>query len=293
MLDALPAAIVPVILIVAIGFVWSRSGRQLDGAGTTLLIADVGTPCLIFSTLAKMAISPDAFASMALASALAILGFVAIGAGALLLLRLRLRTYLPSLAFPNTGNLGLPVALFAFGPKGLAFGVVFFAIASIANYTLGQAIAAGAANWRSILRTPILYATALGVAASTYHLALPRWLDNTVSLVGGMTVPLMLLMLGAALSKLKVSSLGRALLLSALRIGMGAGGSLAVAQLLHLEGTARLVLVLQGSMPVAVYNYLFAQRWNNDPDEVAALVLVSTLLSAVTIPCVLALLLSR
>lgn len=293
MLSALPAAIVPVVLIAALGFVWSRSGRQLDGPSTTLLIADVGTPCLIFSTLARMAISPDAFASMALAAALAIVGFAAVGAVVLSLLRLRLRTYLPSLAFPNTGNLGLPLALFAFGQEGLAFGVVFFAMASIGNYTLGQAIAAGAANWRSILRTPILYATALGVAASSFRVTLPRWVDNTVSLVGGMAVPLMLLMLGAALSKLRVSALGRALLLSALRIGMGAAVSLAVARLLHLEGTARAILVMQGSMPVAVYNYLFAQRWNNDPDEVAALVLVSTLLSAVTIPIGLALLLAR
>jgi len=290
MLDLLLAAVLPVVAIVAMGLLWTRLGRPLDSVSITLLIADVGTPCLIFSTLAKMTISPDAFARMALAAALSMVGFASLGALLLSWARLRLRTYLPSIAFPNTGNLGLPLSLFAFGQEGLAFGVVFFAVASVANYTLGQAIAAGAANWRGILRTPVLYATALGVMTSAFHLGLPRWLGNMVTLVGGMTVPLMLLMLGAALARLGVSALRRALVLSIMRIGLGAGVCLAVAALLRLEGTARAVLVMQGSMPVAVYNYLFAQRWNNNPDEVAGLVLVSTVVSFGTIPLILTLL---
>ena len=55
-----------------------------------------------------------------------------------------------------------------------------------------------------------------------------------------------------------------------------------------MTGTARAALILQASMPVAVYNYLFAQMWDNEPAEIAGLVVVSTLLSVATIPLLLA-----
>jgi malate permease and related proteins len=75
----------------------------------------------------------------------------------------RIRTFLPSLTFPNNGNLGLPLAAYAFGSTGLAYAIVFYAICMVGQFTVGQAIAAGAANWQGILRLPLLYATILGL----------------------------------------------------------------------------------------------------------------------------------
>ena len=132
----------------------------------------------------------------------------------------------------------------------------------IGQFTVGQAIAAGGVNWRGILRMPLIFAVALGFIASVWRVPLPFWFTNTVSLIGDMTIPLMLLMLGASLARLQVETMSRAVLLSALRIGMGAGIGVAVGWLMGLDGTARAVLVMQCAMPVAVYNYLFAQHWN-------------------------------
>lgn len=102
----------------------------------------------------------------------------------------------------------------------------------------------------------------------------------------------MLLMLGSSLGLLRVASLRRAFLVSVIRIAMGASVGLAVAALFGMSGAMRAVLVLQCANPVAVYNYLFAQRWNNQPEEVAGVVVISTLLSTLTIPLLLAWLLS-
>jgi predicted permease len=292
MLEPVLAAVIPVLVTAGIGFWWVRSGRSVESKVLTPLVMDLGTPCLIVSTLTRTEIAPAAFGTMAAASAVALLGFVALAVAALPLLKLPLRTYLPAVAFPNAGNLGLPVALYAFGPEGLSYAIVFFALCSIANYTLGQAVSAGIANWRAMLRLPIVYAALLGVLGSVFHVELPRWLANTLALLGGLTVPLMLLMLGASLGTLRVTRLGPALAVSGLRIAGGALVGLAVASLFGLGGAARASLVIQGAMPVAVLNYLFALRWDNRPDEVASTVVLSTFVSIVSVPLLLHWLLS-
>jgi predicted permease len=137
------------------------------------------------------------------------------------------------------------------------------------------------------LKLPLIYAVLLGVGVSVWHVPLPSWAINTISLVGGMAIPLMLLMLGASLARLQVVAMSRAVILSLLRIGLGAGIGVVIAFLFHLEPVARSVLVMQCAMPVAVYNYLFAQKWNNQPEEVASLVVISTVGSVLTVPALL------
>ncbi|WP_046866491.1 AEC family transporter [Microvirga massiliensis] len=281
------SVVLPILITVGIGFVWTRLGYKLDSRDLTALIADVATPCLVISTFQTSRLSFEAFTAMAAAAGTAIACFAGIGALLLWATGLRIRTFLPSISFPNAGNLGLPLSLYAFGPEGLGYAIAFFSISSVANYTLGQAIAAGQANWRGLVRLPLLYAVAIGIALSFWKIELPSPIDKTITLIGNLTVPLMLLMLGASLSRLKVSSFGRATAVSAVRIGGGALVGVLVAMLFDLAGSMKAVLILQSANPVAVYNYLFAQRWNNEPEEVAGVVVLSTVASIVTIPLLL------
>jgi hypothetical protein len=292
MLAVVFSVVVPILVTVALGFAWTRLGHRLDSKEITSLIADVATPCLIVSTFQSTRLPFDAFLSIAAAAGAAIVLFAVMGGLCLWLLGLRIRTFLPSIAFPNAGNLGLPLALYAFGTEGLGYAIAFFSMSSVANFTIGQAIAAGRANWRGLARAPILYAVAAGIALSFAGIELPAWMRSTIDLIGNLTVPLMLLMLGSSLSVLKVSSFGRAALVSVIRIGLGAAVGGGVAALFGLGGPMRAVLILQCANPVAVYNYLFAQRWNNQPEEVAGVVVLSTLLSILTIPLLLTWLLS-
>jgi len=288
MLPVLATVVLPVLITVLVGFVWTRIGYRLDSKDLTALIGDVATPCLIVSTFLTTRVSFEALAAVAGAAATAIVLFAALGGLFLWATGLRIRTFLPSLAFPNAGNLGLPLSLYAFGPEGLGYAIAFFSTSSVANYTLGQAISAGRANWRGLVRQPLLYAVALGIVLSYAQVEAPAWLTATISLIGGLTVPLMLLMLGSSLGQLKVASFGRAVAVSVVRIGLGAVVGVGVAALFGLTGSMRAVLILQCANPVAVYNYLFAQRWNNQPEEVAGVVVVSTLLSLLSIPLLLA-----
>jgi hypothetical protein len=291
MIETILGAVVPVLLTASIGYGWTRAGRSFDPVSLTLLVTDIGTPFLVFSTFARTAIPPAAFAASAGATLTILACFVVTAAVILRLAGLPWRVYLPAMAFPNTGNLGLPLALYAFGPEGLSYAIVFFTFCSLSNFTAGQAIAAGSVNWRNILRMPIIYAAVLGVTVSAFGLVLPLWLANTANLLGSITVPVMLLMLGASLGKLRVAAFPRAFMLAMLRIGMGASVGFAVTSLFGLHGIARAALIQQAAMPVAVFNYLFALRWNNQPEEIAGIVVVSTLAAIVTAPALLYLLL--
>jgi malate permease and related proteins len=292
MFETVFAVIVPILTTVSIGFAWNRFGYRLDSKELTALIADVATPCLVISTFHSTRLSFDVLLEFAAATGTAIVLFACGGSLLLALFNLRIRTFLPSIAFPNAGNLGLPLALYAFGAEGLGYAIAYFSMSSVANYTLGQAIAAGKANWSALVRLPILYAVAIGVLLSVTGVELPSWAEATVALIGNMTVPLMLLMLGSSLSLLKIASFRRAALVSVIRIGLGAGVGIAVAALFGLAGSMKAVLIMQCANPVAVYNYLFAKRWDNQPEEVAGVVVLSTLLSIVTIPLLLAWLLA-
>jgi predicted permease len=292
MFQIIAPVVAPILITALIGFLASRRGYRLEGKELTVIIGDVATPCLVINTFQTTRLAFDSFLSMAAAAATSIVLFATVGTLLLWTLRLRIRTFLPSISFPNAGNLGLPVALYAFGNEGLGYAIAFFATSSVANFTLGQGIAAGHANWRALIRLPLLYAVAIGVFLSFSSIELPQWIRSTVALIGNMTVPLMLLMLGSSLSVLRVASARRALLVSLIRVGMGACVGIGVSMLFGLTGTMRAVLVLQCANPVAVYNYLFAQRWNNQPEEVAGVVVLSTLLSTLTIPLLLAWLVS-
>jgi malate permease and related proteins len=287
MFETVFAVIVPILATVSVGFAWQRFGYRLDSKDLTALIADVATPCLVIGTFHSTRLSFDVLLEFAAATGTAIILFAFVGAMLLWLLRLRIRTFLPSIAFPNAGNLGLPLALYAFGTEGLGYAIAYFSMSSVANYTLGQAIAAGKANWGALLRLPILYAVAIGVLLSVTGLELPSWAHATVALIGNMTVPLMLLMLGSSLSLLKIASFRRAALVSVIRIGLGAAVGIGVAAVFGLAGSMKAVLIMQCANPVAVYNYLFAKRWDNEPEEVAGVVVLSTLLSIITIPFLL------
>jgi predicted permease len=287
MIDTILGAVVPVLLTASIGYFWARAGRGFDRVALTLLVTDIGTPCLIVSTFAKTSVPPASLAASAAAVVAILVCFMLVAGAILWLAGLSLRTYLPAMSFPNTGNLGLPLALYAFGPEGLSYAIVFFTFCSLSNFTFGQAIAAGTVNGRAIARMPILYAVILGLAVSALHWQPPLWLANTVALLGSITVPLMLLMLGVSLGSLKVAAFPRAFGLAMLRILMGASIGFAVTTLFGLGGAAKAALIQQSAMPVAVFNYLFALRWNNQPEEIAGIVVVSTLASIVTAPALL------
>jgi len=264
-----------------------RAKQPYNTEMVTRLVINVGAPCLIVSALTRLDIPPAVLGEIALIAVLAHISFGLLGFTVHRIAGLPQRAFLPAQIFPNAGNMGLPVTLFAFGEPGLALSTIIFMVGAAGQATVGISIAAGAATLKRLARIPIIYAVLIAVPLSVFDIALPKWIANTVEVLGGLTIPLMLVTLGAALAGFQVTSVKRTVALSALRIGAGLAVGFGLSAAFGLDGTARGVVILQCAMPVAVMNFLFAQRYRTRPEEVAGLVLISTLMSFVTLPFIL------
>lgn len=284
MFAVLVQILVPVFVTIAVGYGWGKYGPDFPTRFITTLNTWVAAPCLIMATLGRVEMSPAAFTEMALASTAAMAVFIAFGAAALAVLHLPLRTFLPAVMCPNIGNLGLPVALFTFGQVGLALAIANYVVFAIGQFILAPAIMAGRFAPATVLRQPVVWATALGLVFVIGGVAPPRWFANTVGLIGQAAIPLILMSLGAALARLAVGSVARPLLVALLRVVPGVATGFGLAWAFGLEGAARGILVLQCAMPSAVFNYLWAQLYDRAPQEVAGAVILSTLMVFAALP---------
>ena len=290
LLAALAEVVVPVFAVIGIGFGWERLGRAFEQKMVTDLVVLVGTPCLMFNSITGMALPSEQMGIIALAAVLCP-ALTALAAGGIIrTFHLKTRVYLPALTFPNVGNMGLPVCLFAFGQSGLAVAMVYFIVTNMLQFTFGPAIASGKADVGAALRSPIVISCFVSLAVRYSCLPIPPWLTNGVTLVGGMVIPLMLLSLGVALARFRVDRLGKTLIFAVLRITLGISAGWTVAAALGLDKAMAGAVIVESSMPVAVFNFLYAELYDTDPQEVAGMVLLSTFLSAISLPVLVAVL---
>jgi len=286
-ISQLSGIVVPVFICVAFGVLWAKIGTPFDTGLITSLVYNIGVPCLILTTFQKVTLSPATMAEIALATLACYVSFTLLAFLLIRALRLETASYLPALMFPLTGSMGLPVSYFAFGDQGLALAIVYFAFGTIGSFTIGAAIAEGKVTVRGLLRIPVLYAVAIALVMQLTELRLPAWIFNTVELLGGIVIPAQLVALGFSLLQLKVGGMARSASLGVFRLAMGVAVGFAIAELFDLDGAARAIVIIQSAMPVAVSSYLFAEKFNRLPEEVAGMVVVSTTISFVTLPFLL------
>lgn len=280
--------VAPVFLLAGIGFAWVKLGFEYRITFVTQLGMTLSLPCLVFVALMQTNIDPAALTALSLASVAAYLAVSLVMIALVLALRLKRRTYAAPLIFGNTGNLGLPLALFAFGDTGLSYAVVVFAVMAIWSFTFGIWLVAGKGAFGKVLREPLVWGTLLGALFLWRGWETPTFLTNTLELIGQMAIPLMLITLGVAVARLTPDGIGRAMLLSALKMVICVAIAWAAALWFELDNVAFGVLVLQVATPVAVSNYLLAEKYGADAQAVAGLVVVSTLMSVGALPLILA-----
>lgn len=281
------AVIAPILFCALIGFIWARTRQPFNQEFVSQLVLWVGSPCLIIGTLGKVDVSAAELADVGIAVLMMLVSTVCLSLLALKLLKLPVRAFLNSLVFPNTGNMGLPLAMFAFGEQGLALALAIFILVSFSHFSLGVAFLSGSSPIRGSLRSPIVYAGALAMLLILTDSTLPLWLGNTVSLLGQISIPLMIFTLGVSLASLRVEDVKRSTVLAVLRLGIGFAVGLAVCEVLDLQGAMRGAVLIQSGMPVAVFNYLLALRYQQKPQAVAGIVVISTLISFITLPLLL------
>lgn len=283
--------IAPIIICVLLGFSWARLGYPFEHKFVSDLVSTVGAPCLIVGTLSKVGLSTDSFNEIIVSTILVLTLSAFFAAICLRVFGLSIRAYLAPLVFPNTGNIGLPLCLFAFGEEGLAMGIGIFLLMAFSHFSMGVAVVSGTNSLSKLLRSPIILSALLAISLIYTQTQLPDWLTNTLTMLGNMSIPLMLITLGVSLDHLKVKAFLLSTYLAVARLAIGVGVGVAVCHFLELEGALRGAVIIQSAMPAAVFNYLIAQRYERAPEVVAGMVVMSTLIGFLTLPLLLVLVL--
>nr|WP_217350422.1 AEC family transporter [Ruegeria sp. HKCCD7255] len=283
--------VAPVFLLSAIGFIWVKLGFEYRLQFVTRLGVTLAVPSLIFVALMQTGIPAGQLTLFTLA---AIAGHLALAVAFGVFVRitgLDQRSYLAPLIFGNTGNLGLPLCIFAFGQAGLGYAVIFLAVTALFSFTYGIYLVAGRGAFGKALQEPMVWATLLGALFLWQGWETPVFLTNSLDLLGQMAVPLMLITVGVAIARLTTQKLRQAVWLSLLKLLVCFVLGWVLAEAFQLDRIAFGVMVLQMCTPVAVTSYLLAERFNADSDAVAGMVMVSTLLSVAALPIILAIIL--
>ena len=280
----------PVFLLAGVGFAWVKLGFEYRIQFVTRLAMTLAVPALIFTALMKTQLDKSALGAFVIAAILGHLLLALVGALLIRTGRLNRQTYLAPFIFGNTGNLGIPLALFAFGEAGLGYAVVMLSVSAVLSFTLGLSLVAGKGGAGKALREPMVWATLLGALFLWQDWQTPKFLTNALDLIGQMAIPMMLITLGVAIARLTPGKTGLAILLSLAKLcaSVSIGWGLGLA--FGLDEIAFGVLVLQLATPVAVTSYLLAEKFGAKAEAVAGLVVVSTLISVAALPLLLSLL---
>ena len=280
--------IVPVFLVVAIGYLYGRRARP-DLTAFNRIALDVLAPALVYTALASKDFRLQDHAVLLLGGALLILGS---GGLAWMLARTshtQVRTLVPVVMFNNCGNMGLPLALLAFGPENFGAAVALFSISNLIHFSLGARITSAHARTRDLLLSPLMIATALGFASAASGVRPPDMLFTGLKIMGEAMLPLMLFALGIRLTALQRQDVPRGLLGAFARPLIGLALALPLVWVLGLAGASRGQLILFGSLPPAVMQFLLAERYRQEPAKVAAMILLGNALAVLFIPLALAL----
>lgn len=284
--------ILPVFAIIAVGYVYARLRGETvrtDMAAANRLSMEILSPLLVFSALAAKDFDVGHNALLMLAGVLIALGSGLIAWPIAKLLGYDVRSFVPPMMYNNCGNMGLPLAVMAFGPSGLSQAAALFMACNVVYFTLGiRIIESGHGARRTafiqFFLSPIMLAMIAGFAFALLHLHLPGWLFEGLRLLGGASIPLMLFALGVRMLDVNFRSWHIGLVGAVVCPVAGLAMAWLLDQVLHLTPDQRGQMYLFASLPPAVFCFLIAEQYQQEPDKVASIVLIGNLAAVLFVP---------
>lgn len=291
MLLRIVSILLPVLSIVLIGYLYGRRHAP-DMVTVNRINMDLFVPALVFVALAGKDVQLAQYGWLALGAAGVVLGSGLLAWPLARLLGIAPLTFVPPMMFNNSGNMGLPLIVLAFGAAALPGAVILFLVEMILHFSLGLWLMDRHAPLGKMFRQPVMLATGAGLLVSLSGWALPDALALGLKMLGDVSVPLLLFSLGVRIAGVswaewKLGVLGG--------LACPASGLLMAALMqpvLPLPANQQAWLWLFAALPPAVLNFLVAEQYRQEPSRVASLVLIGNLMSLLVLPPVLYVLLS-
>jgi len=286
MLQEIFSIVFPVFAIVLAGYLYGRKHLP-DMASANKINIEIFVPALIFSVLSGKSFEITDFNSLLAGSCFVVLASGIIAWPIARMMNWQVKTFVPPVMFTNSGNMGLPLALFAFGEQALPAAVMLFIVENTLHFTVGMKIMNRQASLLGIFRLPMLVATLLGLLVSLMQIEIPAVIARPIDMVGQVAIPLMLFSLGVRLLSVDYRDwrIGAA---SAI-VTPFSGLLLAALYLTFFDMPAEQVplFILFGALPPAVLNFMVAEKFNQEPARVASIVMIGNLASIIVIPLTL------
>ncbi|MCL7942830.1 AEC family transporter [Marinobacter sp. ATCH36] len=288
MLAQILSTMLPVFLIAGCGALYGRY-RTPDIQGLNTLNMELFVPMLVFAVLADQQAPLQEYTSLALAASVVVLGSGIVLYPVARVLNLNLKTFLPPMMFNNSGNMGIPILVLAFGEAALPAAVVLFVVEMLLHFTVGIYMLDPHTSIIRRLRLPVILASIAGLAVNFGGVPMPQWLLETLNMLGGVCIPLMLFTLGVRMLDVDFGDWKLGILGAIACPASGLILAWPMIAILDLPGLQVAALWVFAAMPSAVLNYMLAEQYQQEPEKVASLVLISNLGSIVVMPFVLGL----
>ncbi len=278
----------PVFFVIGVGYYLGVKDPKFDTNFITNFAGNIGTPAMIFYTITTTGVTLNIFIEYFIYALVIIGGFAIIGFLFLFLLKKDVVSELPPLILPNTGNMGVPICLFAYGTAGLGVASAIASVIILLHFTVGVLLAKKSFSMKILIKNVPIYGIFAAVLFLYFEWEVPGFIENTTFLLTYTTIFLVLMSLGIALSRFQVVSWTKASILGAVRVIIGPIIGFSLIKYLDLEGYSAGVLLIQSAMPSAVLTYLVGSMYSEKKvvDSVASVIVTSTLMSLVTVPIV-------
>ena len=291
-LERIFLTVFPLLVIVGMGYFYARK-KSLNMQAANTANIDIFIPALLFSVLSAESFSFSAYGNLAIAAAIIVLGSGLLLLPICFLWKMNTKTFLPSMMFNNSGNLGLPLAILAFGEKALPAAIVLFIVENTLHFTVGAYLLNKKTHPLHVLRMPIIVATFAGLAWSYFSLPLHPAIRTALDMLGKISIPLMLFALGVRMTDVNFKhwKIG----ISGALLCPISGLLIAIPLLFFFDLSAEhtAYLLLFSILPPAVLNYMIAERYQQEPEQVAAIVLLGNMASLLIVPVALFFILSQ
>ena len=278
----------PVFFIVGIGYFLGKQKSDIDTTFITNYSANFGAPALFIFAITSSGVSYTIFSEYFIYSIIALTCFAITGVIFLFFMKKDISRELPPFFLPNTGNMGIPICLFAYGSLGMGVAAAISSLVVLLHFTANIFLASKTFDIKVILKSPSTYAVIIAVSFLYFDLQMPQYVLNTVMLLGYAMIVLILMSLGVSLTQMKVFSIKSSLISSVGRVIIGPLIGFILIKIFNLSGYAAGVLLIQSSMPSAILTYLIASIYSPKKivDSISSMIVVSTLMSLITIPII-------
>ena len=278
----------PVFFIVGIGYFLGKKSSNIDTTFITNYSANFGTPALIIFGIMSSSVTYSMFADYFIYALILLINFGIVGIIFLILMKKDYIRELPPFILPNTGNMGIPICLFAYGKLGMGVAAAISSLVVFLHFTLNVFLAKKEFDFIVVLKSPSFYAILIIVAFLYFEIDMPQFVLNTVMLLAYTMIVLILMSLGIALTQMKIFSFKSAFISSIGRVIVGPIIGFILIKIFNLSGFAAGVLLIQSSMPSAILCYLVASMYSPKEvvDNISSMIVLSTIMSLITVPII-------